>query len=264
VRSPVPREALIGVPPPRTSSRIGTEREAQHARNNSGNTGMVSLSEFADAQTPSRRHDYDIQSMETSLGSPQANLAKSTIPAPTVTVRSEFPTITRSRQQQALTCLVTVEVPAGQFKPRISDIRPPPPRTAGPTSDYGSIRPTPMKPASQSNRYSDQRMDELTTELQGKVDNWHGLDFSRFGKLKLHSQIRVGKDRRSWQDLDCYLFDEMLICVKERRPMPTPIYDNSSDSRKAKCTLKGSILIKKHLREVETYPGEYTRNIMLE
>jgi hypothetical protein len=99
-------------------------------------------------------------------------------------------------------------------------------------------------------------MDEMTAELQGKVDNWHGLDFSRFGKLKLHSQIRVGKDRRSWQDLDCYLFDEMLICVKERKPIGTPLYDNSSDSRKAKCTLKGSILIKKHLREVETYPGK--------
>jgi hypothetical protein len=104
-------------------------------------------------------------------------------------------------------------------------------------------------------RYSEQRMEELTSDLQSKVDNWHGLDFSRFGKLKLHSQIRVGKDRRSWQDLDCYLFDEMLICVKERKPLATPLYDNASDSRKSKCTLKGSILIKKHLREVEVYPG---------
>ncbi|KIW02081.1 hypothetical protein, variant [Verruconis gallopava] len=253
VRSPVPREALIGVPPPRTSSRLGNERDAQHSRNHSGTTGMVSLTEYADAQPQPRRHDYDVQSMETSLGSPQANAAKSSIPTPSVTVKSEFPTITRSRQQQALTCLVTVEVPAGQYRPRISDMRPLPARAPVAANDFGPIRPIPVKPPS---RYSDQRMDELTAELQAKVENWHGLDFSRFGKLKLHSQIRVGKDRRSWQDLDCYLFDEMLICVKERKPIPTPIYDNASDSRKTKCTLKGSILIKKHLREVETYPDE--------
>lgn len=233
---------------------MGNERDAQHTRNNSGTTGMASLSEFADPQAPPRRHDYDVQSMETSLSNPQAH-AKDTIPAPTVAVKSEFPTITRSRQQQALTCLVTVEVPAGQFRPRLSDPRPVPPRATGPPSEYGSIRPPPVKPINRSIRYSEQRMEELTVDLQSKVDNWHGLDFSRFGKLKLHSQIRVGKDRRSWQDLDCYLFDEMLICVKERKPLAAPLYDNASDSRKSKCTLKGSILIKKHLREVEIYPG---------
>jgi Pleckstrin homology domain len=71
----------------------------------------------------------------------------------------------------------------------------------------------------------------------------------------LHSHIRVGKDRRTWQDLDCYLFAEMLICVKERKATAIPQFDIPSASRRTKCTLKGSILIKKHLREVNMSAG---------
>jgi hypothetical protein len=79
-------------------------------------------------------------------------------------------------------------------------------------------------------------------------------DHDRFGKLRLHGHIRVGKDRRAWQDLDCYLFSEMLICVKERKSAPTT--DLSGEIRKPRCTLKGSILIKKHLKDVETSAGK--------
>src|SRR5690606_5874292 len=67
-------------------------------------------SDFAEphASGPVRRHDYDVQSMETDL-SPRNSVANP-IPPPVVTIKSEFPTITRSKQQQSLTCLVTVEV----------------------------------------------------------------------------------------------------------------------------------------------------------
>jgi hypothetical protein len=81
----------------------------------------------------------------------------------------------------------------------------------------------------------------------------------RFGKLRLHGHVRVGKDRQSWQDLECYLFSEMLICVKEKKLAQPPHWDGTeSASKKTKCTLKGSILIKKHLRQVEHAPGEYS------
>ena len=79
----------------------------------------------------------------------------------------------------------------------------------------------------------------------------------RFGKLRLYGTLRVGKDKVSWQELECFLFAEMLICVKEKRtPAAAQHWDENGAPRKPRCTLKGSILIKKHLNEVsETGSG---------
>lgn len=86
---------------------------------------------------------------------------------------------------------------------------------------------------------------------------------NRFGKLRLYGTLRVGKDKVSWQELECYLFAEMLICVKEKKNLPPaqPQWDENGMPRKAtRCTLKGSILIKKHLNEVtETGMSEWPR-----
>ena len=78
---------------------------------------------------------------------------------------------------------------------------------------------------------------------------------ARFGKLRLHGTIRVGKDRQSWQELECYLFAEMLICVKEKKGAQGQFVDSASKRKTTRCTLKGSILIKKHLKQVESSPG---------
>lgn len=82
----------------------------------------------------------------------------------------------------------------------------------------------------------------------------HTYKFHRFGRLLLHGTIRVGKDRQSWQDLECYLFTEMLICIKEKKPQHQ--WETASESAKmrTKCTLKGSILIKRHLKQVQFVP----------
>jgi Pleckstrin homology domain len=76
----------------------------------------------------------------------------------------------------------------------------------------------------------------------------------RFGKLRLYGTLRVGKDKVSWQELECFLFAEMLICVKEKKmsvAQPTNQWDDGVLPKKTtRCTLKGSILIKKHLNEV--------------
>jgi hypothetical protein len=66
--------------------------------------------------------------------------------------------------------------------------------------------------------------------------------------------MRVGKDRESWQDLECYLFAEMLICIKEKKTNAHQ-YDDQS-KRKTRSSLKGSILIKKHLKSIEASPGK--------
>ena len=65
--------------------------------------------------------------------------------------------------------------------------------------------------------------------------------------------LRVGKDKVSWQELECFLFAEMLICVKEKKiaaPPPSQWDDDTLPRKSSRCTLKGSILIKKHLNEV--------------
>ena len=73
----------------------------------------------------------------------------------------------------------------------------------------------------------------------------------RFGRLRLYGTVKVGKDRQSWQELECYLFSEMLICVKEKKiTPPPPNWDEETKKKALKCTLKGSILIKKHLKQV--------------
>jgi hypothetical protein len=66
--------------------------------------------------------------------------------------------------------------------------------------------------------------------------------------------MRVGKDRDSWQELECYLFQEMLICVKEKR-IPEHQQYEGQQKRPSRFTLKGSILIKKHLKTIEDLAG---------
>jgi hypothetical protein len=245
----------------RERERMGS-MSRQHLRSDSGATGVASSGDYADG----RRHDYDVQSMETSLSSPRG-LLKSPIPPPTVTVRSEFPTLQRSRQQQTLTCLVTVEVVDGKWRPDPEDMRgaPPLPSLASAAGSFSRPK-SPARSRPLDGPYeSAAQLDEVTEDLHSRVDNWHGLDFSRFGKLRLHGHVRVGKDRQSWQELECYLFSEMLICVKEKKQNQTPVtpqtpqtqWDGSENTnRKPKCTLKGSILIKKHLNQVEHAPDD--------
>ena len=69
--------------------------------------------------------------------------------------------------------------------------------------------------------------------------------------MRLYGTVRVGKDKQSWQELECFLFAEMLICVKEKKIAIPQQWDDANPPRKTtRCTLKGSILIKKHLNEV--------------
>ncbi|KAL2849969.1 von Willebrand and RING finger domain protein [Aspergillus pseudodeflectus] len=243
----------------RDSKDTGSQRERierltqgsrqQHSRNGSA---AGSSGEYHDG----RRHDYDLQAMESDLSPRTAPAMKNPVPAPTVTIRSEFPTLNRSRQQQSLTCLITVEVPEGNWRPDADDLRSgstthsQPKDEPYPSGRFPSIPDTKPPPFE-----ARENLDEIAEELRTKVDNWHGLEFSRFGKLRLHGHMRVGKDRDSWQELECYLFQEMLICVKEKRIPEHQQYDGQQ-KRPSRFTLKGSILIKKHLKTIEDLADE--------
>lgn len=167
---------------PPSDHRYNAQR---HARSDSEATGVASSGGYPETTQsgPPRRHDYDVQAMETSLASPRA-VTRNPIPAPTVTVRSEFPTINRSREQQTLTCLVTVEVPDNKWRPDPEDLQtapPQPPPLAPPRTEEAFARaPSPARSAPRFYPYeSPEVLAEMTENLRNRVDNWHGLDFSR-------------------------------------------------------------------------------------
>ncbi|KAI0181084.1 Pleckstrin homology domain-containing protein [Hypoxylon sp. FL1284] len=248
----------------------------RHERSGSEATGIVSSTGYPEtAQSgPPRQHAYDVQAMETTPGSPRG-MARNPIPPPSVVLRSEFPTVTRSRQQQTLTCLITVEVPGNKWKPDPEDLGFASPTAQMRIDDTFAQRPPSPARSSQPRFYpyeAPEVLEEMTENLRNRVDNWHGLEFTRFGKLRLYGTLRVGKDKVSWQELECYLFAEMLICVKEKKNLPPHQQqhhqqhqqqwdDNGMVRRVTRCTLKGSILIKKHLNEV-TETGMIDENIL--
>ena len=104
-------------------------------------------------------------------------------------------------------------------------------------------------------------MEEVKEELYRRCENWHGLDFQRFGQLLRYGNVRVGKDKQAWQELECYLFTEMLICVKAKKVPPTASQQwdgpDGPGKKSSRVTLKGSILIKRHLKQVEVVPGKF-------
>lgn len=163
------------------SDRYGPSR---HARSDSEATGVASSGGYPETTQsgPPRRHDYDVQAMETTPASPRA-MARNPIPAPTVTVRSEFPTINRSRQQQTLTCLVTVEVPDSKWRPDPEDLGVPAPQPPPINTRIEEAFVRPPSPARSAPRFypyeSPEVLEEMTESLRNRVDNWHGLDFGR-------------------------------------------------------------------------------------
>ncbi|EZF25970.1 hypothetical protein H112_01786 [Trichophyton rubrum D6] len=245
-------------------------------RPETGTVGGQTASEYqhdAHQSSVSRRHDYDVQAMEAEVGL-RPGISKNLIPAPIVTVRSEFPSLNRSRQQQPLTCLVTVEVPGEKWSPDSEQIRQSP-GTILPAEDAQSLA-VKGQGLSSSDAHaqehplteSEDMLSTIAEDLRLRVDNWHGLEFSRFGKLNLHGTIRVGKDKNSWQELECYLFSDMLICVKEkktRQPSQNQnMFEDSVTQRTStRFTLKGSILIKKHLKDLETVPDDLVLTLNL-
>lgn len=163
--------------------RYGAGSRNGHNRNDSEATGGGSSVGYSETATsgPPRRHDYDVQAMEAGLISPRSSVSRNPIPAPSVSVRSEFPTLNRSRQQQTLTCLVTVEVPDNKWRPDPDDLRAVPPLPASRPEDTYARPPSPAQSAPRFYPYeSPEILDEITENLRVRVENWHGLDFNRY------------------------------------------------------------------------------------
>ena len=167
--------------------RYGSARS--HGRHGSNGTGTGPGSSQGDYEHGGRRHDYDVQAMETDLSSPRVSVAKRPIPPPTVTVRSEYPTLVRSKQSQTLTCLITVEVPEGKWQPDPEDLRGVPPlpnihhhhqSSQQQEKEVVQGRPPQEEVEAEWMTESPEELEEITEDLRVRVENWHGLDFSRY------------------------------------------------------------------------------------
>lgn len=180
-----------------------------HTRNQSNGTQRTSGNMSGASALSWRRHpEYDRVSVDSETGSTRSARAKNPIPNPHITIKSEYPTLTRSRQQQNLTCLVTVEVPEGKWQPDIEDLRNMRPRLSqtvernaqhrhGPSnasnrsakqikSPQGSTAPGPPPPRMPEPLESEEELQRVTEDLHSRVDNWHGLDFSRYVNIFQH------------------------------------------------------------------------------
>lgn len=163
------------------TDRYGPSRS--HTRSDSEATAPSVGYPETSASGPHRRYDYDVQSMENGVTSPRSSALRNPIPTPLVSVRSEFPTITRSKQQQTLTCLITVEVPDQKWMADPEDLR-----TGNASLGTATVRSDdhyqrPPSPARSAPRFlpyeSAEVLDEITENLRVRVENWHGLDFGR-------------------------------------------------------------------------------------
>jgi hypothetical protein len=177
----------------RDNASIGYNRDSRDSRDSRDRFGPTSRHTRSDSGAPSsggypettisgphRRHDYDVQAMESNLVSPRASVTRNPIPPPTVSVRSEFPTLTRSRQQQTLTCLITVEVPDNKWRPDPDDLRAAPPLPPVRVDEQYIRPPSPAQSVPRFYPYeSPEVLEEITENLRSRVENWHGLDFSR-------------------------------------------------------------------------------------
>lgn len=179
------RESREASNPREQLERVSSGSRRQHVRNGSGTTGAASSGDYNNDNQHQRRHDYDVQAMESDLSPRPGSMFRTAIPAPTVTIRSEFPTLSRSRQQQPLTCLITIEVPEGSRHQGSDDLSHLPTSPAGPRISHDisyRVKSFPSVPGRRIGQYDEPResLDEIAEDLRMRVDNWHGLEFKRY------------------------------------------------------------------------------------
>jgi len=161
--------------------RYGSTSGRSHGRQESTGTGQAS-SHGDYGESGARRHDYDLDAMETDLSSPRTSFKKNPIPPPQLTLRSEYPSLSRSKYSQTLTCLIMVEVPEGRWKPSPEELGPPPPLLSAHDQEKEVVRPRTPEEDSQNAwmNESPEELEEVTQDLRERVENWHGLDFARY------------------------------------------------------------------------------------
>lgn len=201
--------------------------------------------------------------------------------APSIQVRAEFPSITRTGDpSQPLTCIVVIELPGKRMPgttpgPQHSDPYPlaiPPPQRqetkdssrtlVSPTSNYQEMSPISEKHHQQTfvDPYTEPDEESpfaaITEDLRNRIIDWKGHPLSGLGTLQMYDLLSVRRDAIV-RDFFVYLFKEAIICVVEekKRGLSRLLGESSSThngtpgQQKGVLRLKGRIYIR-HIKNV--------------
>ncbi|KAH7318853.1 Pleckstrin homology domain-containing protein [Rhizoctonia solani] len=136
------------------------------------------------------------------------------IVAPSISVRSEFPTITRTHEPaQSITCLITVELPSRRGSaPVPGPVITPPPRYGTPPPSEDAPGPYSYNPTPPSNSpYA-----RVAEDLQNRLVDWKGHPMDALGPLQMFDILSVRRDSLV-REFYVYLFKEAIICVLEEK-----------------------------------------------
>ncbi|KAF7308751.1 hypothetical protein MKEN_01074200 [Mycena kentingensis (nom. inval.)] len=156
------------------------------------------------------------------------------IVAPSIQVRPEFSSITRSNENnQPLTCIVVIELPGKRITsgpvpgPVMSDIRTQPrsgrssPRAESTRRHDLSDRRSDHSPPQYASSHGHDPEEEspfngITEDLRNRIIDWKGHPMSDLGPLQMYDLLGVRRDAIV-REFYVYLFKEALICVAEER-----------------------------------------------
>ncbi|KAF7309771.1 hypothetical protein MIND_00349000 [Mycena indigotica] len=184
--------------------------------------------------TPYDPNEDDPLDYATSIKSHPTHDHQQYIVAPSIQVRPEFSSITRSSDNsQPLTCIVVIELPGKRITsgpvpgPVMSDIRtqsrsghssPRPDSTRRhELSDHRDDHSPPQYPSSHGHEpEEDSPFNAITEDLRNRIIDWKGHPMSDLGALQMYDLLGVRRDAIV-REFYVYLFREALICVAEER-----------------------------------------------
>ncbi|KIP02991.1 hypothetical protein PHLGIDRAFT_78282 [Phlebiopsis gigantea 11061_1 CR5-6] len=209
--------------------------------------------------------------------------------APSIQVRSEFSTLTRTNEaSQPLTCIVVVELPGkrpmahvpGSVMPSTSAFSPRNVQSSSyalsPTNSHDALisrSPPPSAPHPQDEEeYSP--FTAITEDLRTRIQDWKGHPLAGLGSLQMYDLLSVRRDAIV-REFFVYLFKEAIICVVEEKkrslgrllssdPSGSGMGSGQSGNRGV-LRLKGRIYIK-HIKQVTdtSVSGEMSLTIDME
>ncbi|WVQ93206.1 hypothetical protein IAU59_000270 [Kwoniella sp. CBS 9459] len=221
----------------------------------------------------------------------QSESSQPKVVVPSISIRSEFPSIAKGHRKgkQVITAMVTVEVPPaenkGRYPPKarpnemsrtashedqFSPQLPPSPRSASDSSVVPSTARSGPVHSSTPDPFA-----HVVHDLRHRVVDYKTSGLDQLGSLKLFDLLCVRKGQLV-REFHVYLFQEALICVSEERKTGLRgIFSSSSSIRsdhsngshhgRGVLKLKGRIYVR-HVRQVidTSVPGELSLTITME
>ncbi|KAK9245019.1 hypothetical protein V1506DRAFT_460019 [Lipomyces tetrasporus] len=186
------------------------------------------------------------------LAPPPPPPPKARIPDPKVYMTPATPAVIRSTEEQCLSCLVHVEIPNC---------------IATGVSAFSAESPNGRLMTLPKSRWEDFTSAEhvlhyLKSRLE-KVEKYRSLDITSFGKVRLWGLLCVSY-MDAWQVLDCYLFRDYLICVKEKvEDFPDKNVSPGSQPSRDRLSIKSFVCLRKHLVSVSVNNDNSNYNLVL-